>query len=87
MPKNKTHKGIMKRVRITKSGKVKHERPYRSHKRSGKTAKRRRNLRGGMYASGPEAKRMRQLLFRRLRGRNTQVKVSNTSTEQSPGEE
>lgn len=71
MPKNKSHKGILKRVRITKTGKVKHERPYRSHKRSSKSAKRRRNLRGGMYASGPEAKRLRQLLFRRLRGRTT----------------
>jgi large subunit ribosomal protein L35 len=82
MPKNKTHKGITKRVRITKSGKVKHDRPFRSHKRSGKSPKRRRNLRGGMYASGPEAKRMRQLLFRRLRGRNTPLHVAK-KTEQS----
>ncbi|MCK4874036.1 MAG: 50S ribosomal protein L35 [Phycisphaerales bacterium] len=79
MPKNKTHKGISKRVRITKSGKVRHARPYRSHKRSNKTAKRRRNLRGGMYASGPEAKRMRRGLFRRLRGRNTPAQKPATA--------
>ncbi len=79
MPKNKTHKGIMKRVRITKSGKVKHERSFRSHKRSGKSPKRRRNLRGGMYASGPEAKRMRQLLFRRLRGRTAPIQAPKTT--------
>ncbi len=44
MPKQKTHKGLVKRVRITASGKVKHKRAGMGHLMSGKNAKRRRRL-------------------------------------------
>jgi large subunit ribosomal protein L35 len=84
MPKNKTHKGIMKRVRITKSGKVKHPRPFRSHKRSSKRPKRLRRLRKGLYASSAETKRMKALLFRKLRGRNTPL--TRTASKAAPVE-
>lgn len=44
MPKQKTHKGLSKRVKITASGKVRHRRPGGSHLMSGKNAKRRRRV-------------------------------------------
>lgn len=44
MPKQKTHKGLKKRVKVTASGKVKHKRPGCGHLMSGKSAKRKRRL-------------------------------------------
>jgi large subunit ribosomal protein L35 len=44
MPKQKTHKGLSKRVKITGTGKVKHRRAGGSHLMSGKDAKRRRRI-------------------------------------------
>ncbi len=44
MPKQKTHKGLTKRVKITSSGKVKCRRSGAGHLMSGKNAKRRRRL-------------------------------------------
>ena len=45
MPKQKGHKGLLKRVKITATGKIKHYRPGTSHLMSGKSAKRLRHLR------------------------------------------
>jgi large subunit ribosomal protein L35 len=44
MPKQKTHKGLKKRVKVTASGKVKHKRTGCGHLMSGKNAKRKRRL-------------------------------------------
>jgi len=44
MPKQKTHKGLSKRVKVTKNGKVKHKRAGRGHLMGSKNAKRRRRL-------------------------------------------
>ena len=44
MPKQKTHKGLAKRVKVTAGGKVKHRRAGAGHLMSGKTSKRRRKL-------------------------------------------
>ncbi len=44
MPKQKTHKGLSKRVKVTANGKVKHKRAGRGHLMSTKNAKRRRRL-------------------------------------------
>ena len=46
MPKQKTHKGLRKRVKITASGKVRHKRCCGGHLMSGKNAKRRRTIAG-----------------------------------------
>ena len=46
MPKQKTHKGIKKRFRVTAKGKVKHRQSGTSHLASRKTQKRKRLLRG-----------------------------------------
>ena len=45
MPKQKTHKGIKKRFKLTASGKVKHRKANRVHRMSKKTGKRKRQLR------------------------------------------
>ena len=70
MPKNKSHKATLKRVRITKTGLVRHKRAFGKHLRSHKSGKRLRRLRTQKSMSNPEAKRLEKLLFRRLRGRD-----------------
>lgn len=50
MPKLKTHSGAKKRFSLTKSGKVKRARAYRSHILTKKSTKRKRGLRQGTYA-------------------------------------
>ena len=51
MPKMKTHRGAAKRFSVTKSGKVKRAKAYKSHILNKKTSKRKRNLRKGTYIS------------------------------------
>ena len=59
MPKQKTHKGLSKRVKITAGGKVKHKRTGGSHLMSGKNAKRRRRISSSAIISGAAAKTIR----------------------------
>jgi ribosomal protein L35 len=75
MPKNKKHKGLLKRIRISKSGLVSHRTAGHKHLRSGKGGKRLRQLRKHPFMANPDAKRLEKLLFRRLRGR-TQPKTA-----------
>lgn len=75
MPKNKSHKGLLKRVRISKTGLVRHRKAGHKHLRSGKGGKRLRQARRDPYMANPDAKRIEKLLFRRLRGR-TQPRAS-----------
>ena len=56
MPKQKTHKGLSKRVKITASGKVKRKRTGGGHLMSGKNAKRRRRVRGSAIMTSTTAK-------------------------------
>ncbi len=46
MPKQKTHKGVKKRFRVTAKGKVKHRQAGTSHLAARMSHKRKRNLRG-----------------------------------------
>lgn len=46
MPKQKTHKGVKKRFRVTATGKVKHRQAGTSHLAGRMTHKRKRKLRG-----------------------------------------
>jgi len=55
MPKQKTHKGLSKRIKITASGKVKHRRAGGSHLMSGKRAKRRRRIDSSAIMTGASA--------------------------------
>lgn len=68
--KNKSHKGTLKRIRVSKTGKVKHKPAGGKHLASGKTAERRRRLRKIKSLSNVDAKRFEKLLHRRLRGRD-----------------
>lgn len=57
MPKQKTHKGIAKRVRVTAKGNVKRSRKsFTGHLMSGRNAKRRRRLRMGGLLPKAETK-------------------------------
>ncbi len=51
MPKIKTHRGAAKRFGVTKSGKVKRAKAFRSHILNKKSTKRKRHLRKGGYLS------------------------------------
>ncbi len=69
MGKNKPHKGLLKRFRFTKTGKLKHKSANSKHLKSGKASDRLRRLRKDRYVSNAEAKALEGLLFRRVRGR------------------
>ena len=66
MPKNKPCKGLMKRVRLTKSGKVKFRRSFGRHLRSGKSGKLKRSYRRPAFATAGDVRRIRAMLFRSL---------------------
>ena len=51
MPKIKTHRGAAKRFGVTKNGKVKRAKAFRSHILKKKSTKRKRHLRKGGYLS------------------------------------
>ncbi|MFO1020705.1 MAG: 50S ribosomal protein L35 [Planctomycetales bacterium] len=56
MPKQKTHKGIKKRFKLTAKGKAKYRSPNRGHIMSSKSPKRKRDLRRDGVVSGAPAK-------------------------------
>ena len=60
--KNKPHKGLLKRVRVTKTGKIKLQRACGRHLRSHKSAKATRGYRLPTYAHPADAKRLRGML-------------------------
>ena len=59
MPKQKTHKGLKKRVKITSSGKVKGRRSGAGHLMSSKNAKRRRRLGSSAVITSTKAQTLR----------------------------
>lgn len=67
--KQKNHKGLLKRIRISKTGKVRHKSASHKHLRSGKGGKKLRQYRNDPYMSSADSKRLERSLFRRLRGR------------------
>jgi len=56
MPKQKTHKGLSKRLKVTATGKVRHKRAGTGHLMSGKNAKRRRHLAASAFMNATAAK-------------------------------
>lgn len=60
MPKQKTHKGMKKRYKLTATGKVKHRKRGRGHLMSGKTSNRKRHLRHDAVVGGVWAKNIRE---------------------------
>jgi large subunit ribosomal protein L35 len=69
MSKNKSHKGLLKRIRVTKTGKVRHRMAGHKHLRSGKGGQRLMQMRKDPYMASADTKRLEKLLYRRLRGR------------------
>ena len=62
MPKMKTHKGAAKRFKRSGSGKIRHDKAWRGHNRSKKSATRWRRVKGKSNLSGKNAKRMDRML-------------------------
>ncbi|TCP44745.1 large subunit ribosomal protein L35 [Tamaricihabitans halophyticus] len=64
MPKNKTHSGTKKRIKVTGSGKLRREQAGRRHLLEKKASKMTRRLEGTEAVSDNDNKRMRRLLGR-----------------------
>ena len=80
--KNKPHKGLLKRVRVTKSGKIKLQRACGRHLRSHKSAKATRQYRLPTFAHPADAKRLRGMLCLAGTGRKkTKVEASKQTTD------
>ncbi|MDD3428930.1 MAG: 50S ribosomal protein L35 [Oscillospiraceae bacterium] len=62
MPKIKTHTGAKKRFKLTKNGKIKRGKAFRSHILTKKSTKMKRNLRKGGYADKTNAPAIRKML-------------------------
>ncbi|UCE99062.1 MAG: 50S ribosomal protein L35 [Planctomycetota bacterium] len=62
MPKQKTHKGLTKRIKITAKGRLKRKHSCGSHLMSGKNAKRRRRIGSSATMTGAMAKTMKTRL-------------------------
>ena len=59
MPKIKTHRGAAKRFSLTKSGKIKRAKAYKSHILTKKSTKRKRGLRQTGFIAPEETKNTR----------------------------
>lgn len=62
MPKQKTHKGMKKRFKMTASGKAKHRTANRGHILGKKSGERKRRLRSDSVVTGADAKHIADLL-------------------------
>lgn len=62
MPKQKTHSGLKKRIKITGTGKVMRGRSYTGHLKANKTTKQNRQLRKEASVSASDMKRIKQLI-------------------------
>ena len=67
MPKQKAHKGLLKRVRVTASGRVKFARAGAGHLLSHKPGSKRRQLRGKRLAKRGDIARLELMLNRPLK--------------------
>jgi large subunit ribosomal protein L35 len=64
VPKNKTHSGAKKRIRVTGSGKVMRERAFKRHLLEGKSTSRKRRLSLDVELSPADTKKAKRLLGR-----------------------
>jgi large subunit ribosomal protein L35 len=62
MPKNKTHSGTKKRVKLTAGGKLKRRRAFSSHLLTHKTSKRKRKMRKDVLVVAADVSRLKDLL-------------------------
>ncbi|MDG2094370.1 MAG: 50S ribosomal protein L35 [Phycisphaerales bacterium] len=66
MPKNKPNKGLLKRIRLTKSGKVKFARAFGRHKRSHKSGNLLRSYHRPAFAHSADRRRVAGMLHIRI---------------------
>ena len=64
MPKQKTHRGAAKRLKVTGSGKISRRKAWRGHNRHKKSGKRWRRVQGETILKGGDARRAARLLGR-----------------------
>ncbi len=83
MPKNKPHKGLLKRVRVTKSGKIKMHRAFGRHLRSHKSGQTIRGYRKPTFAHASDVKRVSRLLGLKTGGRTNPRKPAAQAPEDS----
>lgn len=62
MPKNKTHSGTKKRIRVTGSGKLMREKTNKRHLLEHKSSRRTRRLSQDQVVAPADVKRMKKLL-------------------------
>jgi len=62
MPKQKTHRGIAKRIKVTKSGKIKRWQAFHRHLMTGKGGARRRRGKRSVIMGGAEGKKLARML-------------------------
>ena len=67
MPKNKSHKGLLKRIKITKTGKIRFRAPASRHLKSNKTGLQVQSYRKPRYARAGDLRALSKMLFRPLR--------------------
>lgn len=73
MPKSKSHKGLLKRIKITKTGKIRFRSPNSRHLKSNKTGAAVRSYRRPRYARAGDMSRFGKLLFRPLRSQEQSI--------------
>ncbi|AUD65095.1 50S ribosomal protein L35 [Tenericutes bacterium MZ-XQ] len=62
MPKQKTHSGLKKRIKITGTGKLMRGKAYKGHLAASKTTKQNRQLRGETSVHPSDEKRIKSLI-------------------------
>ena len=81
MQKNKPNKGLLKRIRLTKSGKVKCTRAFGRHKRSHKSGTLLRSYRRPAFAHSADRRRVSAMLHTRISSSSSKTNSENTSTD------
>ncbi len=81
MPKVKTHKGLLKRIRVTKSGKVRFKPPRGRHLKSNKPGAKVRSYRKARFARSGDKKMLEALLHRPLRSQEQHLADLQASVE------
>ncbi|HJO16130.1 MAG TPA: 50S ribosomal protein L35 [Phycisphaerales bacterium] len=79
MPKNKPNKGLLKRIRITKSGRVKSKPAFGGHLRSHKSGTLMRSYRKANYAHSADVNRAARMLHRRIVAADSSPSKSESS--------
>lgn len=77
MPKNKPNKGLLKRIRITSSGRIKSKPAFGRHLRSHKSGDLMRSYRKANYAHASDIKRAARMLHQRITAADNGAKVSD----------